>query len=96
MLKELTSEQRALADYMSELSEEAYCAGWMTDLEFDLWECLTTNRNTYSRLTVTDIHRTRLRQLSDACGGWIVFDDKNGESFIPLPEWIKIYDDKKS
>lgn len=29
MLSELTPSQRALAEYMSDLSEDAYCAGWM-------------------------------------------------------------------
>jgi hypothetical protein len=33
--------QRQLADYMSDLSEEAYSAGWMNGLEYALWDALT-------------------------------------------------------
>jgi hypothetical protein len=40
MLSDLTPDQRALARYMSDLSEEAYCAGWMSGLEYALWDGL--------------------------------------------------------
>jgi hypothetical protein len=36
VLLDLSPQARALADYMSELSEEAYSAGWMMGLEFEL------------------------------------------------------------
>jgi hypothetical protein len=38
MLTELTADQRRLADYMSELSEEAYAAGWRHGPENAMWE----------------------------------------------------------
>jgi hypothetical protein len=38
MLRDLTPAQLELAEYMSDLSEEAYCAGWMRDLEYALWD----------------------------------------------------------
>ena len=31
---------QALADYMSELSEDAFSARWMDGLEFELWSAL--------------------------------------------------------
>jgi hypothetical protein len=34
MLADLNPEQRALADYMSEISEESWHAGWLSDLEY--------------------------------------------------------------
>jgi hypothetical protein len=44
MLADLSPDQRRLADYMSELSESAYCAGWMEGLEFALWEAVQGQR----------------------------------------------------
>jgi len=72
---------------MSELSEEAYYAGWMRGLEYALWEALIGHRREYGCLDITDDHRTRLRQLSDECDGWVVFDGKNEETWLPLPVW---------
>jgi hypothetical protein len=72
MLRDLPTDQRLLADFMSELSEEAYYAGWMMDLEYALWEAVIGVRRDYGRLELSEAHCTRLRELSDNCGGWIV------------------------
>jgi hypothetical protein len=87
MLGDLTATQRRLAECMSELSEEAYCAGWMLELEYALWEALVDGRSEYGRLELTDEHRSRLRQLSDECGGWVVFDEVTEETWLPTAEW---------
>ena len=87
MLADLTPEQRDLAAYMSALSEEAYSAAWMSGLEYALWEATLGGRPSYGRLTVEDHHRARLRQLSEACGGWIVFEDRNDERWVSLHDW---------
>ena len=78
-----------LATYMSELSEQAWCAGWMQDLEFALWRAVTETPYHYGRLDLTAEHVARLRALSEACGGWIVF--REDEEFVPLAEWLPLY-----
>jgi hypothetical protein len=85
-MNELTADQHALAQYMSDLSEEAYCACWMADLEHALWCALEEGPYGYGRLTLLPRHMQRLRELSELCSGWIHFDD-NGESFVPLDRW---------
>ncbi len=87
MLQDLTPPQRRLADFMSELSEEAYCARWMAGLEYALWEALLGDRTEYGWLVVSDEHRARLRQLSDDCAGWVVFDDEIEETWLAIAEW---------
>ena len=87
MLTELTRDQRRLADYMSELSEQAYCAGWMAGLEFALWEALHGQRSEYGQLAFTEAHRQELKSLSESIGGWIVFDDEREESFVSCEQW---------
>ena len=96
MLIDLSPDQRRLADYTSELSELAFCAGWMDGLEFALWEAMQGRRDNYGRLVFTPHHRNELRTLSERVGGWIVFDDHTEESFLPLKEWKEVYARKNS
>lgn len=91
MLNSLEPDQRALADYMSELSEEAYCAGWMSGLEYVLWYGVQTGPMSYGRLDITDEHIKRMRMLCDQCGGWIVFDDVHEETWVPTHRWESMY-----
>ena len=87
MLRDLAPAQLELAKYMSDLSEESYCAGWMQGLEYALWQVLVDGRSAYGRVTFTSVHADRLRRLSELCGGWIVFDDVTEETFVPLSDW---------
>jgi hypothetical protein len=88
VLHELTPQQLALAQYMSELSEEAFCAGWMECLEFDLWKAVTSGPFLYGCLQLEADHIQKLSELSQHCGGWIVFDDEREELFLPMAEWL--------
>lgn len=92
---DLKAAQRALAQYMSDLSEEAYSAGWMNGLEDALWEVVLGDRREYSHATFTDEHAVELRRLS-ACGGWIVFDDSREETWVSLAEWQTRFQGRKS
>jgi hypothetical protein len=91
MLSDLTLNQRALADYMSELSEEAYCAGWMMDLEYDLWNAVLGHSNEYGRLALGDAEISRLNKLAKECGGWVIFDDATQETWVPMAEWERLF-----
>jgi hypothetical protein len=92
MLPDLTDTQRALAEAMSDISEEAYCAGWMSDLEFDLWRVVVAGEEQYGWYTLDEATVSRLRRLSEECGGWIVFDDEKGETFVPLTTWLQMFE----
>lgn len=91
MLKDLTPPQRVLADYMSELSELAYSAGWMENLEYSLWRSVETGPYRYGRLDLTAEQIEKLKQLSALCRGWICFDAEAEETFVPLERWKQIY-----
>ena len=88
MLSDLTSSQKALAEYMSELSERAYSAGWMMGLEFALWRAVTDGPFKYGHLELTCEHARHLAALSENCGGWIFFHAEREEVFVPLNEWL--------
>ncbi len=63
----------------------------MTGLEFALWRAVTEGPRRYGHLDITAEHISKLQTLSDACGGWIVFDDTTEETFIGLDAWQKLY-----
>jgi hypothetical protein len=83
----LTAEQQALAHYMSGVSEEAYCAGWLSGLEFALWEAVLGQCDTFGGVPMHETRAHRLRELARSCGGWIVFDESRGRTWLPLAEW---------
>lgn len=85
-------EAKELMSYMSALSEEAYYADWMQGLEFALWKAAIEGAQKYGRLNITDDHIAKLKELSEDCGGWIVFDDVEGEIFVPLEKWRHMYE----
>ena len=91
MLTDLTPAQRELAAYMSELSEQAYSAGWMDGVEHALWRATTVGPFRYGHLNLTAAHTERLKALSDACGGWIRFDADLDEIFVPTAQWVELY-----
>ena len=93
MLDDLTTFQRALADLMSDLSEDTYCAGWLTDLEFLLWETVIGRRDSYGRFPLTEGEILRLKELSEAGGGWIVYDEVARETWVPFEAWSQRFED---
>jgi hypothetical protein len=90
MLSDLTPDQKALADAMSDVSEAAYSASWMAGLEFALWGLLVSGERRYGRATLKNEEAEDLRRLSEKCGGWIVFDDEKEEVFVPLADWKRM------
>lgn len=96
MLADLNSEQRALADYMSELSEKAWHAVWIAHLEYDLWDAVTGGSSSFGQIYLTREHLQTLMNLSERCGGWIVYDQANEETFVPIDEWKKRYETNRA
>ena len=80
-----------LADTMSSISEAVWCAGWMHDLEFDLWASIQGDKKGYRRAVLNDSDLAKLKWLSNACGGWIVFHETSGCAFVPLSEWTRMF-----
>lgn len=83
---------KKLTTYMSELSECAFCAGWHSGLEFDLWDMVINGPQRYGILELTSDHIQRLLEMSRECAGWIYWDEETEETFIPLEKWLEMYD----
>ena len=91
MIEELNGQIRELAEYMSELSEEAYAAVWMEGLEYALWYAVENGPRKYGHLEISEEHISNLKNLSGSTGGWVYFDDKTEETFISSENWLKKY-----
>lgn len=90
-MNELTDEAKDLELLMSDISEVAYCAGWMNKLEYDLWRITLQGSQPYGQTIISPQEISRLKKLSARCGGWIRFDDKFGETFVTFDEWEVLY-----
>jgi hypothetical protein len=90
---DLSAAAWSLATCMSAISERAYCAGWLGDLEFKLWAEIERTPGVYTGFKLSDVERAALRALSDAAQGWIVFNSEHGETFVPLDDWRTRFDE---
>lgn len=86
-------EHVALAEYMSDLSEEYMAAGWHDELSVFLWTALWGGERRHSLGSLSDVELTQLRGLHEAAGGWIILkgpvedDELDLENrYMPTPE----------
>ena len=89
-------EQTVTADLlrklMSGMSEECWCAGWLSGLEYILWDAVTGKRKNICGPEEIE----QLKYLSEKCGGWIVWDEQaTDERFVPMEQWLRLYEAKR-
>ena len=96
MLKDLTPCQRELAEYMSELSELAFSAGWMENLEHALWRAVEEGPFRYGHLNLTTEQTEKLKQLSTSCVGWVLFSEDTEETYVPIELWRRLYNSARA
>ena len=89
----MSAAAKELMNYMRELSEEAYHAGWMLNLEYDLWKAVLEGPCGYGQTIIGQKHIESLKELSKQCGGWIIFDEEQEEAFIPMEQWLRLYEE---
>jgi hypothetical protein len=87
----------ALEQHMSDTSETCYCAGWLIDCEFALWQFCEDGPGQWGMDFVTTEDVQTMLGLSERCGGWWVWRDGDDETiaagryFVTLDEWAGIY-----
>jgi hypothetical protein len=81
---------RELAHLMSCISEECWCAGWLSGTEYDLWDAIKDTSNPYEwgLCDIPEEMRRELKPLSDRCNGWIVCHEDL--EFVQMDEWIRM------
>lgn len=76
-----------LLGLMTGISEENWCAGWMSGLEYSLWEVKPGTE--YGQGAITERQATLLRLLSEECDGWWRWvNDK--PQFIRRQDWVNL------
>jgi hypothetical protein len=89
MKQDLSNQQQLLADFMSDVSERCYSAGWILNLEYVLWNAIATGERKYGHDTITKENIEILRNYSNAANSWIIFHSEIEETAISLEEWEK-------
>lgn len=81
-----------LRELMGDLSRHYWSATWLVDLEYILWGVATGDR-TWSPRDVTDDEAQRLGWLANECGGWWSWArGEGGARFVPMGEWLTMYE----
>lgn len=76
---------KRLEALISQISEDRWCAGWLTDIEHLLWDDAA---GTEPRHCTAD-EPAELRLLSERCGGWVAWESVAAEPRrIPMPDWL--------
>lgn len=74
---------------MEEYSQDGFCASWLIDLEYELWEAAERKTPT-ERAACTVATSKECRRLAEIAGGWWVWPDipkQDGPVFISLAVW---------
>lgn len=92
-----------LAAAIAEISEEGYAAGWLGDVEYDLFRYASAKplvEVPYGMTTIQVEQLRELQRLSIACGGWVSWfgeDDgitvprEEGVRFLSMADWMDRY-----
>lgn len=87
-MNHLTDPQHDLYDRMSEISEDCFCASWIYDNEYNIWDAIVNGDTSpaYPRMKPRLLRRCQL--LSMEIGGWIYWTD--GPQFVPMAQWLEM------
>lgn len=72
---------------MSNISERCHSSGWLTNLEYVLWDAVINGGRKYGHCIITPHDISELHKLSKACNCWIYFDPEKEETATNLNTW---------
>lgn len=83
--------QSALANLISNLSEDYWCAGWLSDCEHTLWDAATRSGDfEWGMGIVPRRSLDTLIGLANESGCWVQWKD-GGVQAVSLSEWVGIH-----
>jgi hypothetical protein len=86
-----------LLQLIRDTSEECWCAGWLVDLEFILWDAMLTGKANFGWGAANERYLIRMRYLHELAGGWWTLPKgEEFERFVPTEEWLKILSEHRS
>lgn len=78
-----------LRNFMSNISEDYWCAGWLIGLEHRLWEIIQGGSRDFGLDVITEKEVNELRRLHEKAGGWWIWKG-NREVFVTTKEWLAL------
>lgn len=91
----LTPLQELLRSKMSDVSEDCYCAGWMDDTEYRVWQLIRGDLDHWGQCDRAEVQAQldEIRDLADRIGFWIVWRIGDDDvTAVPIEEWRAAYD----
>lgn len=89
----LTDAQLDLYDRMSEISEDCFCASWIHDNEYNIWNAIVNGDTSLAHPWMSPRLLRRCQLLSTEIGGWIYWTD--GPQFAPMAQWLAMVDARR-
>jgi hypothetical protein len=87
--------QETLLRMMRDFSEDFWCAGWLRDLEFTLWDVVIGGSRNFGLSEIEERDVARMRFLHERCGGWwTLFKGEEFERFVTTEEWLRIVSER--
>jgi hypothetical protein len=76
---------------LEEISEDHYCAGWMMNLEYDIWHRIQQlpNEHRYGMGTIPEKRLLKMKEVAEQLDGWWIYRDDR--VFVPMAEWLPMY-----
>ncbi|MDE2425669.1 MAG: hypothetical protein KGO96_07165 [Elusimicrobia bacterium] len=90
LIKELAKDR--LLEEMYNFSQEYWCASWLHDIEYVIWDLIINPPETDEEFLKTRFNPGQVNymaDLADICEGWWTWDKE--PKFVDLKEWDKIY-----
>jgi len=90
--------RKRLLSLMREISEDHYCAGWTSGLEYSLWQAVLQYPQPYEfgLGPIEEEKVVELKDLAEELQEWADWDDQAGEKLIPLKDWRQIFAARKA
>jgi hypothetical protein len=98
--QDFNAKHHELYQLMSDISEDCYCAGWITENEYGIWAALQTGDRTYGMSEMNPDQLKRCGELAQELDGWIIWLDdytdptlpseKLGPRFVSMGAWLDI------
>jgi len=83
-----------LLDTIQVLSEREFFAGWKNEIEFEIWDQIHSEPQTFGYLSMTQAECTHFKLLSHLSQGWIYYGSE-GKKWVSLSEWNCLFADWK-
>ncbi len=89
MIKEsdMSEDQLKLANTMSQISENCYCAGWIEGNEYGIWKALKSGIQKYGQYAIDTDLLEECGRLSAELHGWVIWVDDRDDPYMPTQDW---------